>query len=161
MPNAAYGEYLESQVLTADPLELVRLLYRGAIAAIRQAQIELAAGRIAERSARISKAYAILTHLGSTLDHTRGGTLSGSLAELYDYMERRLLEANLRQTREPLMDVERLLVTLLEAWENIGAAGEPAPVSNLSRADGDNLQYGAHPGCFAAPPAYPSQSWSF
>src|ERR1035438_2444091 len=86
--------YLESQVLTADPMELVRLLYRAAGDAARSASAHLAAGRIAERSRQITKAHAILSQLSVSLDHARGGALSRSLAELYDYMQRRLLEAN-------------------------------------------------------------------
>src|ERR1035438_8352606 len=81
--------YLESQVLSADPMELVRLLYRAAGDATRSASAHLAAGRIAERSRQISKAYAILLQLSASLDHARGGTVSRSLAELYDYMQRR------------------------------------------------------------------------
>src|SRR5690349_5828837 len=80
MPHsAAYDEYLESQVLTADPLELVRLLYTGALDAVRCACNDLSAGRIAERSRHIGKAEAILNQLALSLDHARGGTLSHSL----------------------------------------------------------------------------------
>src|SRR5450755_4372535 len=112
--------YLESQVLTADPMELVRLLYRAAGDATRNARVHLSAGRIAERSRQISKAHAILSQLSVTLDHTRGGTLSRSLAELYDYMQRQLLDANQRQKAEPLVEVESLLATLMEGWEELG-----------------------------------------
>lgn len=47
--------YLESQVMTADPLELVRLLYRAASDATCAAQACLATGRIADRSARFPR----------------------------------------------------------------------------------------------------------
>lgn len=157
--------YLESQVLTADPMELVRLLYRGARDATRSAKTHLAAGRIAERSRQISKAHSILTQLSGSLDHLRGGTLSRSLAELYDYMQRCLLDSNLRQKPEPLIEVERLLSTLLEGWEQIGSApeGSREPEDPRSRMDGASNQFGSYPGVFA-PPATTgseSQSWSF
>jgi flagellar secretion chaperone FliS len=118
--------YLESQVLTADPLELVRLLYRAAGDATRSASAHLAAGRIAERSRQISKAHAILIAVVRSLDHARGGALSRSLAELYDYMQRRLLEANQRQKAEPLVEVGSLLATLLEGWDQIRNTPEHA-----------------------------------
>jgi flagellar protein FliS len=159
--------YLESQVLTADPLELVRLLYRAAGDATRSAAAHLAAGRIAERSRQITKAHAILTQLSRSLDHARGGTLSRSLAELYDYMQRRLLEANLRQKAEPLREVESLLVTLLEGWDQVRTAPEhSAPYASLLSAPGDAdqpAQYGGYPAVFApvAAAEYASQSWSF
>jgi len=124
--------YLESQVLTAEPIELVRLLYRAAGDAVRSASAHLAAGRILERSQQVNKAYAILSELTVTLDPARGGTLSHSLAELYDYMQRRLLEANRRQQPEPLAEVERLLATLQEGWDQIQTNPEE---SRLARKD--------------------------
>jgi len=157
--------YLESQVLTADPMELVRLLYRAAADATRSAGAHLAAGRIAQRSRQISKAHAILSQLSLSLDHARGGTLSRSLAELYDYMQRRLLDANLRQKAEPLVEVEGLLATLLEGWEqiltvpgNAGPQGTPSPMTGEH-----STEYGGYPAVFAAGATaeYASQSWSF
>jgi flagellar secretion chaperone FliS len=157
--------YLESQVLSADPMELVRLLYRAAGDATRSASAHLAAGRIAERSHQISKAYAILLQLSASLDHARGGTLSRSLAELYDYMQRRLLEANLRQKAEPLVEVEGLLAKLLEGWDQIRPAPEhSAPHGNPgSPIGGESAAYGGYPAVFAPGTAaeHASQSWSF
>ena len=158
--------YLESKILTADPLELVRLLYRAARDATRRASAHLAAGRIAERSREICRALAVLTELCASLDHTRGGSLSRSLAELYDYMQRRLLEANLRQKPEPLTEVESLLATLLEGWER--AAGEHQAVRpGKSQAEpfAEPVERGGYPSrpLPAAEPAleYSAQSWSF
>jgi flagellar protein FliS len=158
--------YLESQIQTAAPLELVRLLYRAAVDATRSASIHLAAGRIAERSRQISKAFAILTQLAATLDHARGGSLSRNLAELYDYMQRRLLEANQRQKAEPLAEVERLLSTLLEGWDQIRAGPErfdPQPNAYSPTSDEPSGEYGGRAAVFApaATAEYAAQSWSF
>ena len=51
-----------------------------------------------------------------SLDHEQGGQISRSLASLYSYMQERLIEANSKQAAPPLMEVEQLLSTLLEAW---------------------------------------------
>ena len=156
--------YLESQVLTADPLELVRLLYRAALDAARSARDHLAAGRIAERSRQISKAHSILSQLSLSLDSARGGTLSRSLAELYDYMQRRLLEANLRQKAEPLVEVERLMTTLLEGWEQIRTAPEQSADRGAAGAatGGEPAGECGYPAVFTQSAAeYASQSWSF
>ena len=115
----AHDAYLESRIESADPIELVRLLYQGATASIREARVHLAAGDILARSRAISKAHSILTELSASLDHDRGGELSHRLARLYDYMQRRLLEANFRQIDEPLAEVLGLLATLDEGWEGI------------------------------------------
>jgi len=156
--------YLESQVLTSEPMELVRLLYRAARDAARSAGAHLAAGRIAERSRQISKAHAILSQLSVSLDHARGGALSRSLAELYDYMQRRLLEANLRQQAAPLTEVESLLATLLEGWDQIRTEPQPtAPQGDPRRpAGGDPSSAYGYPAVFVpgAAAEYASQSWS-
>ena len=116
MWNSGHDAYLESRVLTADPIELVNLLYQACTQAVREARRHLAEGRIAERSREINQACAILIELATALDHERGGEISQRLALLYDYMQRRLLEANMRQSDAPLADVLGLLSTLSEAW---------------------------------------------
>ncbi len=167
--------YLESQVLTAEPIELVRLLYRAAGDAVRSASAHLAAGRILERSQQVNKAYAILSELTVTLDPARGGTLSHSLAELYDYMQRRLVEANRLQQPELLAEVERLLATLQEGWDQIqtnpqesashsSAASPERPVS--PEREEEFTGYGEYSAVYApaatgyASSQYASQSWS-
>jgi flagellar secretion chaperone FliS len=155
MSHTPQDAYLESKVLTASPLELVRLLYRAAAEDLCQARRHLAEGHIRERSAHISHALDCLYELSGSLDHTQGGTLSRSLAELYDYMQRRLLQANLRQTPDPLLEVEGLLNTLLEGWEAY-AAGDHSGTRPA-------WESSPHPATLqlAADQAYSTQSWSF
>ncbi len=131
MWNSAHDAYLESRVLAADPLELVRLLYQTAIAATREARRHLAEGDIAARSKSISKACDILIELDGALDWNRGGEIALRLAALYDYMQRKLIEANFQQSDPPLAEVLGLLSTLSEAWEGIAKPESPAvPVQN-------------------------------
>jgi flagellar protein FliS len=113
------NSYLESEVLGATRIELVRKLYRSAIDATAQARRCLETGQIRERSRQITKAWEILAELTQSLNHMEGGELSRSLAELYAYLQNRLLEANSKQSVEPLIDVERLLNTLTEAWNQL------------------------------------------
>src|ERR1035441_10518135 len=113
----AHDAYLESRVLSADPVELIHLLYEAAIEAVREARRYLAEGEIAARSRSITKAFGILQELVAALDHERGGEISGRLGQLYDYMQRRLLEANFEQIAQPLAEVLGLLATLAEAWQ--------------------------------------------
>jgi flagellar protein FliS len=127
MWNSAHDAYVESRVLSADPMELVRLLYQAAIQAVGDARRFLAEGKIAERSRAISKAISILIELNAALDHNRGGEISSRLAALYDYMLRSLLEANMHQSDPPLAEVFGLLSTLAEAWEATRTSTQPTP----------------------------------
>jgi len=128
-PNA-HDAYLESRILSADPIELVNLLYQACTAAVRQAREHLASGDIAARSRSITKASEIVIELTTSLDHERGGEISQRLAQLYDYILRRLTEANFQQADAPLAEVLGLLSTLSEAWAGLKpvekAAAPPA-----------------------------------
>ena len=86
--------YLQAEILSADPVKLVQLLYRGAIEAVGSARKHLAAGEIRPRSKSIVKAWEILLELIRSLDHSHGGDLSRNLSSLYAYMQKRLMEAN-------------------------------------------------------------------
>lgn len=119
MSLAAYQNSQDLNVLSASPVELVRLLYRGAIGAVRTARENLEQGDIRGRSRQITKACSIIEELTVSLDKGRGGKVAADLAELYVYMHRRLIEANIEQIGGPLVEVEKLLQTLLEAWQQI------------------------------------------
>jgi flagellar protein FliS len=126
--------YLESHVLSADPLELICLLYQHAIDQAQQARRYLASGEIPERCQAISKAIAAVGELNSSLDHRAGGAISSNLAQLYCYMTLRLMEANLRRDDQSLAEVESLLEILASGWKETRArqaAGShvPAPVA--------------------------------
>lgn len=111
--------YLSDKILSADPIELVHMLYERAIRLIGDARKSLAAGDILGRSQAISKALEIVAELEGSLDHQAGGEISRNLERLYQYMRTRLMTANVKQQDQPLAEVETLLGTLGEAWKAI------------------------------------------
>lgn len=113
--------YLEAHVLSADPLELICLLYQHAIDQVQQARRYLASGEIAKRCQAISKALATVTEFNNSLDHQAGGAISRNLEQLYCYMTLRLTEANLRRDDKALAEVESLLETLASGWKETRA----------------------------------------
>ena len=118
MRNTRYQDFVEDEILTADPVRLVQLLYRGALDCITSARRYLKLGDIRARSRAISKAMAIVTELSVSLDHAAGGELSKSLADLYAYTEKLLIQANTEQIDPPLAQAERVLSILLEGWQS-------------------------------------------
>ncbi len=125
MSHGLHDAYLEGRILSADPLELVRFLYQGCSDAVREARRRLAEGDIAGRSRAISNACDILAELLASLDHNRGAEIAHRLELLYDYMQRQLLDAHIRQADEPLAEVLGLLATLGEAWAGVEAQSKP------------------------------------
>ncbi|MCL5425166.1 MAG: flagellar export chaperone FliS [Gammaproteobacteria bacterium] len=127
--SAAYGRGanayarvgVESGVMSADPHQLIVMLFDGAQAAIRAARIHMQAGNTSEKGKSISKALDIINNgLAAALDHEKGGEIADRLASLYDYIVRLLLAANLRNDEESLNQAERLLEDVASAWRDIG-----------------------------------------
>ncbi len=94
--------YEENRILSASPLELVKILYTAALRAVQTARQHLRAGNIASRSKEITKAQEIILELASSVDPAKAPELSERLLALYDYMQARLIEANMEQKDEPL-----------------------------------------------------------
>ena len=155
MPASAHDAYLETTILSADPIELVRILYGTALDAVREARVHLASGDIAARGKSVSRALDVINELNGSLDHQAGGALSRRLSELYNYMQRRLIEANFRQETEALDEVSALLATLLEAWQAVGTTARPQE----SRFEADLRQMASLPE-FQAEMEYAPQAWS-
>jgi flagellar protein FliS len=119
--------YLESRILSADPVELIAILYEHAILSVEEAREHLAKKEIAQRARKISKAIAIVSELDSSLNHSIGGEMSRNLARLYQYMRERLTAANIQQADAPLAEVESLLNTLAQGWEGVKRAVAQTP----------------------------------
>lgn len=133
MATSAYDAYLESRVLSASPLELIQILYQAAIEAVESARRHLREGDIASRSNAISRACSIVAELVYAVRQDADPGLARNLVELYDYLLRLLVDANIRQAGEPLVEASKLLATLLEGWLALkpGTAPERIPVERL------------------------------
>jgi flagellar protein FliS len=127
--------YFEQIILSASPMELIRILYRQGDTAVRNAREHLKGGRIAERAECINNAYEILTELMAALRPAEAPEIAGRLSSLYTYMQRRLLEANFTQKDEPLEEVLELLTVLASAWEAAPEAEQKAEQKAEHRAN--------------------------
>jgi len=111
---------LESSVATADPHKLISLLYQGALLAISTAKNQMLRKEVAAKGKSISHAITIIDEgLKASLDKNVGGELAQNLSALYEYMNQRLLIANLKNDVAALDEVSRLLSDLKGAWEEI------------------------------------------
>jgi flagellar protein FliS len=118
--NAYKGVSLETSVMSADPHELVSMLYRGALMAIADAKNGMQSKSIETKGKSISKAIAIIGEgLQASLDMKVGGEIARNLSDLYGYMVRRLVEANLKNDTAMLDEVAGLLTELQGAWNSI------------------------------------------
>ena len=119
-----YAErYAETDVLDRDPLELVCLLYAKALEKLNQARCNLEAGQIRPRADAIAHAMEIVLELQGSLNGEAGGEIASNLARLYDYVQERLIEANVEQQVAPLDDAIRVMETLYDGWKQIQPSG--------------------------------------
>ena len=119
--NGYARTYRANAVLTASPGQLVLMLYDGALKALAIAQAgferpEDDFRRYEIINDQIIKAQAIISELQSGLNFEVGGEFARTMHRLYDYHNRRLLEANLRKQVAPVIEVERLVRGLRDAW---------------------------------------------
>jgi len=102
---------------STNKMRMLLDLYEGAIRFVGFAEKVLEMHNIARKGQYISRAIAIIGELDSALDRKTGGEIVQNLSSLYDYMIRRLTEANLKGDAMALKDVRGLLEGLLDTWE--------------------------------------------
>jgi len=85
----------------------------------KQAQAAYTANNIEQKGLLIGKAISIIAGLQSSLDPAQSEEVSGNLDKLYDYMQRRLLEANLHNDMTMVAEVADLLETVKSGWDAI------------------------------------------
>jgi flagellar protein FliS len=123
----AYAQVsLESGVMGSSPHQLIVMLFDGALSALLRARILMNQGNIAGKGLAISKAINIIDNgLKNGLNHEQGGEIADNLAALYDYMKRRLMQANLHNDVAALDEVSGLLENIADAWRQIGPNYQP------------------------------------
>jgi flagellar protein FliS len=124
----AAQQYLQTQVRSSSPLELVVMLYDGALRATAMAVDAMERGDIRTRRDAISRALAILGELQSALNMDQGGDIAVQLDRLYTWMRDALVQATVQRDVMPIHQVRRTLETLRDGWQQIATA-KPAPES--------------------------------
>lgn len=107
---------VSSAVLDADPHQLIALMLAGARERTRLAVACLDRGDLPRKAQAITDASAIVGGLNGALNLEAGGEIADGLHSLYDYAQRRLLEANLENDAAPLREVDALLGDIESAW---------------------------------------------
>lgn len=136
--NDPVQTYKEIQIKTANQIRLIVMLYDGAIRRLNLALDLFSEGhrRYDVINGHLVAAQDILSELMASLDFERGGVLAKNLFSLYTFMNRRLLDGNLKKDPEPLVEVKKLLIDLRDAWDEIstkkGLEAQAAPVTGVN-----------------------------
>lgn len=118
--------YKATQAQSSSPMELVVMLYDGAIRFTLEAREAIARGDVRARTTAVSRTLAILVELQNTLNVKDGGDIARELDRLYSYMSGRLLEVTASADVDATLEVEKLLRTLRDGWSQIASTPAPA-----------------------------------
>jgi flagellar secretion chaperone FliS len=111
-----YQSYRQTQIETADQATLLLMLYSGALKFLGQGRKAMENNDYEETNRLLGRVQDILCELMGSLNPDLP-EISGSLFQLYEYMHHQLVQANIKKEFSYLDDVERMLTTLLEAWQ--------------------------------------------
>ena len=116
LPNA-YAQYTNSKILTASPAELTLMLYDGAIKFCNIAILAVEQKDIEKASNHIIKTERIIDYFRQTLDMSY--PVAQDFDRVYEYLGRRLVEANLKKDKEILEEVNTHLHTMRDTWKEV------------------------------------------
>jgi flagellar protein FliS len=124
-PNrtAALNAYQEVGVRSgldeANPHRLIQMLMEGVLDRVARARGHMERTETGPKGEQISRAITILEGLRLCLDADQSRDLAERLEQLYDYMQRRLTEANLHNDSERLDEVLSLMKEIKSGWDEI------------------------------------------
>lgn len=113
--NNPYVKYKEQSVNTATPEELTLMLYNGCIKFINIAELAMEDKDISKANENIQKAQAIINELNITLNMDI--EISENLRTLYDFVNSRLVDANISKDRKPLEDAKGIVTDMRDTWK--------------------------------------------
>ena len=117
--------YREAAVLTASPVQLVVMLYDGVERFLRQAEVVMGEGNVAQAHDRMQRAEAIIDELLRTLDKS-AGQVAERLEAIYVFCKRLMMEARLEKDPTKLAKVRSLMGELRESWAELAETGAVA-----------------------------------
>src|SRR3954447_22676689 len=115
--NNPYKSYQQNSVNTASPGELTLMLYNGCIKFIKLAKKAISDKNVEEKNTNLIKAQNIIHEFMVTLN--MDVKVSSELMVMYDYINRRLVEANVNGDPAILEEVEGFVIELRDTWKQV------------------------------------------
>lgn len=107
-------------VADTDPHALVLTLLDAILGRLSAARACIEKGETRRKTGFLHSSVTLLGELRGSLDMQKGGSLARNLGDLYEYMARRLIHANLNSDSAAVAEVQSLLGEIRGAWAAIG-----------------------------------------
>jgi len=117
LQNTAQNAYKQNSVTTASPGELTLMLYNGCLKFLNKAKQAIQEKNVQEKNTNLQKAQAIISELMSTLNMDI--EISKQMLPLYEYMNHRLVEANIQKDVAIIEEVEGLVTEFRDTWKEV------------------------------------------
>jgi flagellar protein FliS len=117
--SRAAQAYRRVESESRSPLELVVMLYDGALRFLGEAADAAARGDVRARSHAVSRVLAIVAELQNTLDLEKGGAVADQLDDLYTYITSRLIDVALKKDLTAIDEARKLLMPIRDAWHQL------------------------------------------
>lgn len=114
---SAYAQYNNSKILTASPAELTLMLYDGSIKFCNIAIDAVERKDAAKAHTNIVKMENIIDYLRKTLDMNY--SVAQDFERMYVYLEKQLVEANMKKDKEILEEINSHLHAIRDTWKEI------------------------------------------
>ncbi len=115
-----YKKYKETQIKTATQGKLIVMLYDGAIKFLNHAKEALQNNNVEESHNKLTRAQDIIMELVLSIN-LEAGDIAKKLYNLYLYMNKKLMEANMYKKTEPIDEVLKMLTDLKEVWQQVAS----------------------------------------
>jgi len=127
------NQYQNVQVMTADGVRIIVMLYEGIVRFNRQAQDAMRDGEVKNRGIYINKSIAILAELINSLNMEEGGEIATSLYNLYEFSIQQIAAANIKNDPALLDSVNKVINELKGGWEAVEKAGVSSATAERPR----------------------------
>lgn len=117
MTSNAYSQYANNRILTASPAELTLMLYDGAIKFCNIAIMGIENGNIQKAHDNIMKVQRIIEEFQITLNFDY--PIANDFNNVYNYLLRRLRDANMTKDKEILEEVNTHIHTMRDTWKEV------------------------------------------
>lgn len=127
-----WKSYRETATLTAPPGQIVLMLFDGALRSLNASLPGFSYSDPAEANMvihnNLQRAQDIISELNHALNMEQGGEFAANLRRLYNYLERRIRESNLKKKPDGIDEVIRHVSVLRDAWATmLSNQGSPTP----------------------------------
>ena len=134
----AYAAYQKTNVNTASQGRLVVLLYEGAVKHLKAAlnlfdeNDIIKPNNIEQFGIHLQKTQAIITELQVSLDMEKGGDIARNLMSLYLYFNEEIMDSTIKQNKEKLQFILKMVNELADSWRVIANSTANAPAAKVA-----------------------------